>query len=52
MKTIAVIAILIIVAELIWKPRLDRTREGWWLLWYGKHNRNYIKLFKQEPKDE
>lgn len=52
MKTATIILILLFVAELIWKPRLDRTREGWWLLWFGRNTRYYIKLFKQTPKDE
>lgn len=25
-------------------PRLDRTSEGDWLIWYGNKNRKYFKL--------
>lgn len=38
------VILVAIVLELFLKPRLDRTNQGVWLLWYGRKNRDYIKL--------
>ena len=35
---------VLVVIELILKPRIDQTREGQYLLWYGRSNRKYVKL--------
>jgi len=39
-------ALLLIVTtiELLFSPRIDRTREGDILLWYGRRKRKYIKI--------
>ena len=41
-----VLLILIVLGYLAFRPRLDRTKEGWVLLWYGRNDRKYIKLFR------
>lgn len=38
-------AFLILVIEIIFKPRLDVTVEKKLLLWYGRKVRNFIVLF-------
>lgn len=48
MEYLIAFAILILIVEFTFKPRLDTTSEGWWLLWYGKKTRNYIRLFKKD----
>ena len=40
---IAIIIILVAI-ELIYHPRLDVTRDGDWILWYGNKNRKYFKF--------
>lgn len=39
-----VIAIIALTVEISFKPRVDETRDGELLLWYGRTNRKYIKL--------
>lgn len=42
---IYIIILIIIISEIIWSPRLDKTIEGDLLLWYNKNkHREYIKL--------
>jgi hypothetical protein len=36
--------VLLIIVEIVFRPRIDRTRDGDLLLWYGRRKRNYIKL--------
>jgi hypothetical protein len=36
---------LIIVLEVVFRPRLDRTEEGNLLLWYGRNKREYFKIY-------
>jgi hypothetical protein len=43
---ITTILIVILVIELQYTPRLDFTKDGNILLWYGKNERKYIVLFK------
>lgn len=38
------ILIFVVVIELWIKPRLDKTSEGKYLIWYGRRNRKYIIL--------
>jgi len=44
MKSLIIILIVLFFSDLMWKPRLDFTREGNLLLWYGKTTRKHIKL--------
>lgn len=37
--------ILALIIEIIYNPRIDITRVGDVILWYGKRNRKPIKLF-------
>jgi len=37
--------ITVILIELLFKPRLDFTREKKLLIWYGRRIRNYVVLF-------
>ena len=46
MGLIIIIIALIAVIEIELKPRLDKTKEGDVLLWYGKTKRDYKKLGK------
>ena len=34
----------IFIVELLFKPRLDFVTDGW-LLWYGKKQRKYFRIF-------
>jgi len=36
---------LLLTLNTIWRPRIDKTKEGEVLLWYGKENRRYKKLW-------
>lgn len=36
--------ILLFIIEVAFRPRLDYTRDKDLLLWYGRNNRNYIKI--------
>lgn len=45
---IALIILSIIIIELNWKPRLDKTSEGNLLLWYNNDDfsgRKYLKIY-------
>ena len=40
-----ILAIVVLgVVEFGWRPRLDKTSEGEWLLWYGNKKRKYYKI--------
>jgi hypothetical protein len=44
------IVVIVLLIELIFTPRIDTaintlTNEEWYVLWYGKTNRKYIRLF-------
>jgi hypothetical protein len=41
---ITIISILILLIEIIFKPRLDYTSEGWLILWYGHKVRKYTRI--------
>lgn len=45
MKTISIILLIVVIVEATLRPRLDKTREGDILLWYGRTTRKYIKLW-------
>jgi len=32
------------LVEFLFRPRIDRTSEGDWLLWYGTKTRKYFKF--------
>jgi hypothetical protein len=36
--------LIVIFIELIFRPRIDVTKEKDILLWYGRNKRNYIKI--------
>lgn len=36
--------LIVIFIELIFRPRIDVTKEKDVLLWYGRNKRNYIKI--------
>jgi len=38
------LVVIIVIVEIIYKPRLDKTSEGELLLWYGFKHRKYIKI--------
>jgi len=38
------VILIVIVIELAFSPRLDKTRNGDLLLWYGRNKRKYIKI--------
>lgn len=40
------ILIIVVLLNLIFRPKLDKTRDGKWLLWYnaGRSKRSYIEL--------
>jgi hypothetical protein len=40
----AIILILILGVEIVFKPRLDITSDNRLLLWYGRSNRKYVFL--------
>ena len=52
MRTLLFFVIVVLAIEWLFKPRLDYTSDGWWVLWYGKRNRNYIILFKERSPDD
>lgn len=39
------IVVLLLLIEVVWKPRLDITSENQVILWYGRKVRNYEILF-------
>ena len=39
-----VLLIILLLGEILFRPRLDVTREKELLLWYGRRKRKYIKL--------
>lgn len=39
-----ILLIFVVVLYFVYLPHIDRTREGKWLLWYGRRNRRYIVL--------
>ena len=39
-----VILIMAVLIEIQARPRLDKTRDGKLLLWYGKNQRKFIEL--------
>ena len=43
-KYITGILLLILLVEIIFRPRLDITKEGDLFLWYGHKKRKYIKI--------
>jgi len=45
MEKIIAFVVVILLIEIIFKPRLDLTRERKLLLWYGRKRRDYIELF-------
>lgn len=45
MKIIIILVILTLIVEVVYKPRLDFTREGKLVLWYGRNVREYWILF-------
>lgn len=44
MKIILLILLVLLIIELICRPRIDFTRNGKCLLWYGRKVRKYIEL--------
>lgn len=44
MKILTLLLLLLLIIELIYKPRIDFTRDGKCLVWYGRNNRKYIEL--------
>lgn len=51
METLITILAIAILIEWRLKPRFDyvidtNNNEGWIILWYGKHTRDYVKIFK------
>lgn len=45
-KILIIISVLALTIELIYRPRLDYTRDGKRILWYGRKSRRYIVLSK------
>ncbi len=44
--TFWIIFFAIIIIEMLFHPRADKTDDGVWLLWYGQFtNRKWLKLF-------
>jgi len=47
LNIVAIIVItIVLVAEIAFKPRIDKTGDGKVILWYGKKNRYYKILWK------
>ena len=44
MKILGIIVGAIIIAEMIWMPRLDHNEYGQLMLYFGRKNRRYIFL--------
>jgi len=44
MKLLGTIAVIILLVEKSFRPRLDYTRDKKLLLWYGKKQRNYLQI--------
>jgi len=42
------VLIISLALEFIFKPRVDYTRKGDTVLWYGRKNRNYIIIKKNK----
>jgi len=45
LKIIILALLALIIIEVMYIPRIDITKIGDVILWYGKRNRNPIKLF-------
>lgn len=43
---ILIISIIWILMKFIWDPKIDYTRNGEIILWYGKKIRKYITIIK------
>lgn len=52
MITFFIFATVIVLIEWWYRPRLDITRDGWYVLWYGKKVRYYVKLFQRKKENE
>jgi len=43
-----VIFVAVLLTELAFSPRVDRTRKGVVILWYGLNKRKFILIYKQK----
>lgn len=52
MKTTLLILLCALWLILVLNPRIDKTKEGYVVLWYGERIRKYIILFKTKPDED